>query len=218
MARHHGLAEKVVDYLRSKEAFIDTAGVNLSGTLLATVFSCSQPGLGYAIHQLFESEVIVLKRGRMGKGSYSNPPHFVLAQGHETGENWKTMLKSQNRSAAIPTLALESNPKQTRRAKTPRTDLTLATSYAECLTKLEKALVDNNQLREQLVTALTKGKALETKVSELQTEIDDLRSSEHQASVELMKANQEITILRSKVLAEEKRQIRLDRQIAISNR
>ncbi|MDP3696785.1 MAG: hypothetical protein Q8R55_02010 [Candidatus Taylorbacteria bacterium] len=221
MSRPAVVTPKIVDYLRSNQAFHDTPGITLNSIKLCPLFGCAQPAISYGIRQLVNSEIIELKSGKMGQGNYKinhHPPHFVLSQGYETGDSWKDKLMPGYQSNTVNPVNPKSKPESARRPRHQLGDLGMAKSYVESLGKLEKALADNNQLREQLVDALKQKGFLEAQVTKLQTEIDDLKASEHQASVELVQANQEIITLTSRVLGEEKRQLRLDRKIANSSR
>ena len=94
----------------------------------------------------------------------------------------------------------------------------LAQKYSESLQKLANAEADNNKLREQLLKVLNENKTLKDSNEKLQSEIEDLKTSEHMANVDLMKANAEINTLTSNILAESKRKERLERQIQNFNR
>lgn len=208
------VTEKVVGYLRTNQAFHNTPGTVIVATRLGKILGHPQSGVSQAIQRLHDSGIITLKKGVMKQGTRLNPPYFVLAQGYEQGESWKdalTLHRNNNKTNG------EQKPKRAY-TKTPPGNLEMAKAYTECLAKIQQAESDNNRLREELLAALTAKEKLEATVTELRSEVDDLKASEHQTAVELMNANKEIGTLTSQILTEEKRKQRLDRQIANFNR
>ena len=217
------IAEKIVDYMRVNQAFHNSSGIELSGIKLAKIWQLSSNirssgiAISMKIKDLAKASIILLKSGRIGQGNwYSYPPYYVLAQEYEQGDSWKTTALGI--VATTPSTASDVTEKPRKRRTKVQGDVELAKTLTECLTKLNQARVDNNNLREQLLTALEQKETLEAKNKELQSEVDELKTSEHQASVDLLKAHQEINQLISQNLAEEKREIRLTRQILNYNR
>ena len=74
-------------------------------------------------------------------------------------------------------------------------------------------LVQQNCDRRGVKVDVARFVELETQRRTLQAEVEELKASEHRANVDLTKANQEIVTMTSRVLAQQKREEKLNRRI-----
>ncbi len=213
---HKNVAESIINYLRKECAVSSSNGFETTTKQLAKAIGASQVSITINLRKFLEHHILVLKRGNFVPGS-SQPKSLALAEGYEDGNSWKTALKRKGMNDNVGTASDETEKPRNHRVKV-RDDVELAKTLTECLAKLNQTKIDNNNLREQLLEALKQKETLEAKNKELQSEVEELKASEHQAGVDLLKAHQEINQLISRNLAEEKKEIRLNRQIANFNR
>lgn len=221
------VALKIVDLLRSSQAFHNSNGVTLNSRLLSASFSCSSVSVHHSLNKLLDSGVVIHKSGQIRSGLNRHPAYFVLAEGFETSDSWKEKIVRKKRIGRKKNVGVdtqntvtpaESRPKHVRGPKITLNSVELAQKYSESLQEIAPLKTANNELREQVLSLLNENKTLKDSNEKLQSEIEELKTSEHLATVDLMKANAEIRTLTSTILAEDKRKEMLQRRINNFNR
>lgn len=215
MARADGIAEKIVDYLRTEGAFSNTDGTTFTTARLAQILICLSTSCGRTIRKLLDAKIIAVKKGKytQGRGQRNNPPYFALAEGYEQGDSWKEVfgIGSSNGN----TRPSSSKPVRNRPQKmVPLDSMGLLKAHAETMAKLEKSLDDNNKLRAEMLQALKEKNMLKEKVALLQAEMAELRDNEREAQRQLIEADNGLAMATKRISDQEKRQATLDRQIS----
>jgi len=71
MGRPNVVLDKIVNYLRDKNAFSNTDGVTFTTDSLAQICACTPPACTYNIRKLLNAKVLIIKKGIYGNGPKS---------------------------------------------------------------------------------------------------------------------------------------------------
>lgn len=211
-------AEKIVDYLRTQGALYNSSGITFTSKELGEIIDLSRTQTFINIRKLINAGILVLKKGLYRRGGRLNEktvPYFVLAQEYEQGDSWKERLeiKTDNGSGnANPPSPKPSRDKLQHLSRLSSVDMLQA--HAETMTKLEKALTENNGLRRQLLQALKDKRLLADKIVVMEAEMSELRANEREAQQQLIEADNAIVMASRQIAEQERQKAKLDHQIS----